>query len=583
MIDPGELTQSARDEASSSSDKRQINVLLIEENPTNAKNVRSMLGYQDAGLFSVKHVSRFIEGLRNLRNEPFDIVLLDLAVSHSQGVESISQIESAAPDVATIVLSDGHDEKLALQAVQAGAQDYLIREQGDQYLMARAIRYAIERKQEKRRLTQLAHYDPLTGLVNRSMFHTQLENAISRSQRTLIPVGLMYLDLDGFKKINDTLGHDVGDMLLQAVATRLQECVRDGDVISRLGGDEFTIILNNLNQIEDAEKVASGVIKALETAFYLDGNDVFVSSSIGIAVHPADGDSQETLIKMADAAMYHAKHNGRNNYQFYSPNIVTQSKEELTLERDLHYALQRNEFVLHYLPQLDLTKEQIVGATALLRWKKDDGDELILPQDFIPVAEETGLIVPIGQWVISTASEHYQQWIQQGLAPITLSINISAQEFKNSELVDFIREKIQSNRMNPSNLELELTESTLLDTISSNETIARLRRLGICVALDGFGTGKSSFDCIRRFQVNTLKIDRSFTHRAEESLSDNVIIESIVNLGHKLGLKVVADGVENEKQFRYLKSIGCDEIQGFHISQPLDFEAMSGYLSDNQK
>jgi len=402
-----------------------IRVLLVEGNPEDVRLVRGMLARAGAKKFDLTHVNRLGEAVRRLREEPFDVILLDLSLPDAHGLGAATQLQAAAPGVPIVVLSDTNDEALALQAVQAGVQDYLVKGRGNGDLLTRSLRYAVERKRAEERIAYLAQYDPLTGLANRALFRDRLTQALSRADRNGRLVALLFLDLDRFKAINDTLGHDAGDQLLQAVTERLKGSMRKVDTLARLGGDEFAVIAEGISRILDAATVAERISDLMASPFILNGQEVFVTTSIGIAIYRQDGEDADTLIKNADTALYRAKEQGRNTYQFYSPDLNVRASERLALESSLRRALERGEFLLYYQPQVDLRTGQVIGAEALLRWRHP-GRGLVSPVEFIPVAEESGLIIPIGEWILRQACAHARAWQAAGLPLLPVAGNLSA-------------------------------------------------------------------------------------------------------------------------------------------------------------
>ncbi len=430
-----------------------------------------------------------------------------------------------------------------------------------------------ERKRAEEQLAYMARYDHLTGLGNRVLFGDRLARALARADRNEKLVALMVLDLDRFKAVNDTLGHEAGDELLKNTARRLSACVRETDTLARMGGDEFAIILEGLTEGQDAALVAQKIINSLTRPFDLDGHEVFITTSIGIAVSPPSPD--EDLVRDADAAMYHAKQLGRNTYQFYTPEMNAQAHERLSLENSLRGALERDEFVLHYQPQVDLATGKIVGAEALLRWQPYS--DLVQPQEFIHVLEESGLIVPVGEWVLRAACEQGKAWEMEGLPPLRVAVNLSSRQFKGGDLTGRLSRILDETGINPSSLELELTESLLMeDAPVSSAMLDELRvRLGLNLSIDDFGTGYSSLSYLKRFPLDALKVDRSFVRDIATDPNDAAIVASIINLAHNLQLRVIAEGVETEEQLDYLREHGCDLVQGFYFSEPVPAEELS--------
>ena len=418
------------------------------------------------------------------------------------------------------------------------------------------------------RLYRLAHYDPVTGLPNRLLFMDRLQQAIAQAQRNERLVAVMLLDLDRFKAINDSFGHSMGDLLLKGVAARLAGCVREDDTVARIGGDEFTVLLPEIRHIQDAATVAGKILKALAGPFSLGNHEIFVGTSIGIAFYPFHDDI-ETLLKSADNAMYRAKEQGGNGYEFYSAEISGASARQLSLEGALRGAVERDELVLHYQPQIDLTRGEIVGVEALVRWQHPERG-LLGPMEFIPLAEENGLIVPIGEWVLRTACAQARAWQEAGLRPIRVAVNLSVRQFYQKNLVETVARILEQTGLDSRYLELEITESCLMqNTRTTVALLAELNRLGMRISIDDFGTGYSSLSYLKRFPVDTLKIDRSFICDIGTDHDDDAIVKAIIALAQSLELRVVAEGVETPEQLHFLRTHGCNEIQGYLISRPL--------------
>ena len=427
----------------------------------------------------------------------------------------------------------------------------------------------------------LAYYDPLTRLPNRLLFHERVEQALRRAQRKGAALALCLLDLDGFKRVNDTWGHDAGDRLLEAFAQRILPLVRAG-TLARLGGDEFTLLLPDVAHAEDAARVAERIIEALRAPFALGAQEVLVTASIGIAVHPGDGASLGALLKHADVAMYHAKDVGRNNYQFFSAGLNEIAARRMQLEQALRGALARRELRLVYQPIVDPVRRTIQGAEALLRWEHPELGA-VPPSVFIPVAEETGLILPIGRWVLETALAEARAWGGLG-SPIHVAINLSERQFRAPECAGTIRKAIRESGVSPDRVVLELTESTLV--VHETETLRKLseiRLMGVRLAIDDFGTGYSSFAYLKHFPIQILKLDKQFIRDLGTSRESDAITDAMIALGHKLGLQVVAEGVESEEQLAHLVGQGCDLVQGFGLGQPLEAEAFRDRLWERKR
>jgi diguanylate cyclase (GGDEF)-like protein/PAS domain S-box-containing protein len=425
-----------------------------------------------------------------------------------------------------------------------------------------------ERKAADERIHFMAHYDALTGLPNRVLLHDRLLQAILHAKRKNTKVAILFLDLDRFKIINDTLGHSVGDLLLQAVAKRLQKCVRATDTVARIGGDEFIIVLNDLVDSDLVGKVAQKIMTTIAESFLIREQELHTTTSIGISLFPADGVANEELISNADVAMYRAKENGKNTYQFFTSSMNTSSYERLTVENKLRRALERQEFILHYQPQVDSGTGKIIGAEALVRWQNPEIG-LVPPDMFISLAEENGLIVPIGEWVLREACRQNAEWQKLGLPKLTVAVNLSAMQFHQKNLTDMIAEALKETGLHSDWLELEITESGIMKHGNAISTLNELRDMGIKLSIDDFGTGYSSLSHLKKFPLNKLKIDKSFVDDITTDHDDAAIASAIISMAKSLHLKVIAEGVENKEQLAFLQSQGCYEIQGYFFSRPL--------------
>lgn len=424
-------------------------------------------------------------------------------------------------------------------------------------------------KRNEQRLAYLAHYDNLTGLPNRTLFREKVDRALLHARQYQTKIAVLFLDLDRFKYINDTWGHAIGDLLLQDVANRLVECVRKQDTIARLGGDEFTAVLENISGTQEVIEVAQRILDAFRPQFYLHGHETFITTSIGISLYPNDGNDADTLLKNADAAMYRAKEGGKNDYQFFALEMNEHARQRLILETQLRHALGRGEFQLHYQPQMHLASGHITGAEVLLRWMLPEVG-LVAPHTFIPLAEETGLVVEIGEWVLYKACLQHREWRESGKPILRIAVNLSSRQFKQDNLAQNIIRIVKDTDMDPTLLELELTESVLMqDAYAAAEILRELKSVGIQLAIDDFGTGYSSLNYLRRFPLDKLKIDKSFIHDIPGNQEDMTITKAIVALARNLHLGVIAEGVENKSQLAFLKSLKCDEVQGYLIGYPV--------------
>jgi len=430
------------------------------------------------------------------------------------------------------------------------------------------------------KMSHLAQHDFLTDLPNRLLLNDRLTQAIALARRDGNQLAVLFLDLDRFKHINDSLGHAIGDQLLQSVAERLAACVRTSDTVSRQGGDEFVILLSKVEHAKDAARSAEKMLAALTTSHRIAQHDLHVTVSIGIGIYPDDGQDAETLVKSADTAMYHAKENGRNNYQFFTQDMNLRAVERQSLEGGLRRAVGRQEFVLHYQPKVNLETGAITGAEALIRWLHPVRG-LILPAQFVPIAEDCGLIVPIGQWVLREACRQARAWLDAGLQPTPVAVNISAVEFRAKDFLESVRATLEDTCLEPRYLELELTESVLMqDAESTTSVLQALKAMGVQLAVDDFGTGYSSLSYLRQFPIDALKVDQSFVHDITSDPEDATIVSAVIGMGKSLKQRVIAEGVETREQLAFLQSQGCDEGQGYYFSQPVVTEEFARLLGN---
>ncbi len=439
-----------------------------------------------------------------------------------------------------------------------------------------------ERKKTEELIWKQANYDALTGLANRLMFNNRLQQELANRKRRGERLAVIYLDLDGFKDVNDTLGHAAGDELLVEVSGRLGKLVRKTDTVSRLGGDEFTLLITDFQQSELIGSLAEQVLNEIQKPVNIQGSHIRISASVGIALYPEDGQSLDELTKHADVAMYQAKAAGKNNFKFFQHDMNARAVKRMALIHDLHNAVENQAFQLYYQPKIRLADSRTVGMEALIRWTRDDG-QMVPPDSFIPCAEETGLIIPVGRWVLTEACRHTREWNSRYNAGLKIAVNLSARQFRSKGIVDEVMHALQAHDLEPSLLELEITESILMEDVEEAIQLMRqLRDAGISIAIDDFGTGYSSLSYLKRFPINTLKIDRSFIHELTEDSQDAAIVRSTINMAKSLGLEVVAEGVENEEQFNFLQEHECHSCQGYHFGKPMSADKFAAFLESPQ-
>lgn len=504
--------------------------------------------------------------------------------------QSVEEKQAFNVEFAIVSWVDGATRRLRLEA------EPYCQENGDCSHMLGTVQDITERINAQKQIHNLAYYDLVTGLPNRAQLSEQLRYTLKLSKRNDSKFSVLFLDLDHFKQVNDTLGHDAGDELLQQVASRLTSVVRETDMITggnevdsdsdsqhtvaRLGGDEFVVLLGVINRAEDAARVADRIAQAVGMPYELGNNTVNVTATIGISVYPADGDDFESMMKSADVAMYHAKESGRNGYQFYSRSIHEQALSRFSLEADLRVAIETNQLTVAYQPKINMETGELAGVEALTRWMHPEKGAMN-PSEFIPLAEETGLIIPLGRWVLRQACEQMQRWVKSGWPPLVMAVNCSSVQFTKSNVIEDINDAINLSGLDPEYLEIELTESLLLqDGEKGIQIIKDMKALGIQVAIDDFGTGFSSLSYLKRLPVDKLKIDKSFVDDLATDSGDAAIVTAIITLSHNLNLKVVAEGVETQEQYDMLRDFKCNEAQGYLISRPLEFDELEAWMNN---
>ena len=424
----------------------------------------------------------------------------------------------------------------------------------------------------------LAYHDALTGLPNRPLFMDRLIVALAQAARANQKLAVFFLDLDRFKEINDSLGHSVGDILLKTAAERVRRCIREGDTVARFGGDEFTLLIPKIDKVEDAAKIADKIIRTLKQPFVINEQELVVTTSIGVAMYPNDGLDPETLVRNSDSAMYRAKDQGRDRFQLYASEMNAQAVERLALEATLRKAVNERQLVLHYQPVLEAATGTIVGVEALIRWKHPKRG-LLPPSEFITLAEVSGLIVPIGEWVVRTACKQLRSWEKRLGKPLIMAVNLSARQFQHPEIVESIRAALEESDVDPASVEIEITESSAMQNVDHAVfTLRQLKALGVKIAMDDFGTGYSSLNYLKRFPIDLLKLDQTFVREVMTDARDAAIVGAVIVMAHRLGLKVIAEGVETQEQLEYLRREGCDFIQGYLYSPPLPAAEFEEFL-----
>ncbi len=568
-------------------------IMLVDDEPTTTDIVQMYL--EDAGYHRFVTTSDSVDALGLAQKAHPDVLLLDLMMPEVSGFDILGAMraDEELAHIPVIVLTSSTDAETKLRALELGATDFLAKPVDSSELVLR-LRNTLSAKAYQDRL---AYYDNVTGLPNRRLFMQRLERSLERAKQSGKRALILHIGLDRFKQINDTLGHTTGDVLLKMVGRRIEQCVRTTDVItrssstrgsssgtlSRIGGDEFTILLLDIEGTDAVTPMVRRLLDSLGDPFRLQGEDLFLTASIGIVVSPDDGEDVETLLKHAGIAMSHAKQRGRNTYQFYSESLNAQSMRRLSLENALRKALENEELVLHYQPQVDAA-HRVTGAEALLRWNHPELG-MIAPGEFIPIAEDTGLIVPIGDWVLQAACAQAHAWESAGLGRLRMSVNVSSRQFQDSRLlVESIRAAIERSGLSGESLVVELTESLLMVRPEKNVgALEAMKEMGLKLSIDDFGTGYSSLSYLKRFPLDELKVDQSFVRDVPADTDGAAIVSAIIAMAHSLDLTVVAEGVETAAQLDFLKSRSCDEYQGYLFSRPVTADALADLLGDSDE
>ena len=558
-----------------------LRVLLVEDSADDAELVLRALrrgGYQPEH----RRVDTPEDMARALDEHDWDIVLADYAMPRFSAFDALAMVQERGLDIPFIVISGTIGEEIAVQAMKAGAHDYLMKDNLARLVPAveRELREADERRARRvaeETVWHQAYHDALTGLPNRWLLVDRLTQAIAYARREGAHVALLLLDLDRFKLVNETLGHTVGDELLRLVADRLHERLREGDTLARPGGDEFAVVLAGVETPAEAERMAERLMRSLDTPLRVEGRDLHLSATLGMALFPHHGHDPETLLKNAEAAMYAAKQEG-DGVRWYEPHMDTAVEDRLTLENELRRALRQDELVVYYQPQLSLADGGLVGVEALVRWRHPERG-LVPPMRFISLAEETGLICPLGEQVVAKAAADMARLRAAGLALPRLAVNVSACQLRRPDVPRRLAELVRGAGMDPAMLEIEITESALMQaTDTASEILRSLRGMGTRIAIDDFGTGYSSLTYLKRFPVDALKIDQAFTRQVTSQSDDAAIVEAILAMARSLRLDTVAEGVETEAQREWLAARGCRVMQGFLLSPPVPASELARVL-----
>ena len=546
-----------------------IRILLVDDDVVDRQNVKRALNRSGLTV-ETSEASTGMSALEVCEAADFDCLLLDYRLPDFDGadlLERIRRLRCEAPP--TIFLTGQGSEDLAVRVIEAGALDYIAKDEVSPSVLRRAVRYALSRQQYLQHLNRLALHDDLTGLANRALFHHQISQGIAHAKRLGTSAAVFLVDLDNFKDINDTLGHESGDHLLKLVAGRLATATRADESLARLGGDEFAIVATDLCDDEAAATLAGRMLEGLAEPFDIDGHQCLVAASVGISVCPRDGDSSDRLLGNADLALYKAKHEGGGTYCFYDGNMTVRAHARRELQTDLRAAVKERQFDLHYQPKIEPVSGQIVGVEALLRWNRPNHG-FVSPAEFIPAAEACGLMQPLGAWVLRRACEQSSDWQAFGCPSVRMAVNLSPRQLVDDSIVGTVKRLLGEFDIDPVNLELEFTESAVMSNLAvAARQLARLSALGVTIAIDDFGIGYSSLARLQQLPVQKLKIDRSLVSGLDGDHGKAAIVEAIIALAQKLGLAIVAEGVETEAELEFVRERGCDEVQGYHFCRPL--------------
>ncbi|WP_461482438.1 putative bifunctional diguanylate cyclase/phosphodiesterase, partial [Porticoccus sp.] len=517
-----------------------------------------------------------------ITQEEWDIIFCDYSMPKMNGVQALNIVRQFNQEVPFIFVSGTIGEDTAVETMRAGAQDYIIK--GNLKRLEPAVRRELEearnrkeRRAAEKRLHFLVNYDSLTRLPNRLQFLNRLEQYILKARQLGQAIAVAHLDLDHFKKVNDSLGYEAGNLLLVDVAGRLGRCVGDSGIVARLAADEFAILIREPGDSNVTSARMQNLLTTLEEPFDIHGCTLHIQASLGVSLFPQDAEQAEHLLRNADIATYRAKDAGGKCYLFYNQEMAVQLEERLALEQDIRQALEKQEFTLHYQPQVSLSSGKITGVEALVRWNRPQG--MVSPDCFIPLAEETGLIVPLGEWVLKTACAQARQWREVGLPELCMAVNVSAHQFHQVNLLELVMHTLEEYGLPPSLLELEITESSIMqDPEQALETLKKLQEHGVKVSLDDFGTGYSSLSYLKYFKVDTLKIDRAFIKDIPQDHNDVAITAAVIAMANKLNMRVVAEGIETPEQYQFLQREGCDCVQGYFLCRPMSADQLEPIL-----
>ncbi|MCY0853544.1 EAL domain-containing protein [Cupriavidus sp. D39] len=527
----------------------ELTVLVVDDNPGDARLVAVMLSQTSERCFRLLTVARLAEALSALETEQIDVIVLDLQLPDSDGLETLTKVSAAAPDIPIVVLSGAEDDRFAAQSLQMGAEDFVGKNYVTGPLLTRSLLNAIERKRLERRLVQLAHYDFLTGLANRTRFHERLRSAMAWARRHKRMLALMFMDLNNFKAVNDTYGHQAGDALLQGVAKRLSGSMREIDCVARLGGDEFTVLMVDVDSVHEVECIAQRIVGEIVPPFVIGGQTLHAHTSIGISMYPADGELVEELTAKADAAMYQAKARGRDGstYGFYAPADQASGSWRARGHDDLRRALEEREFVMHYQPRIDLKTGRISGAEALLRWQHPERG-LVPAAEVVPLLEKSGLILPVGEWSVNVACTQMRAWHVAGWSGLVVSMNVSPHQLRQGQMFETVRRVLDETGLAPACLELEFPERILFEEGAYLEVLRQLNRHGVRIALDGFGGGFVSIKTLQKAPIHTIKIDPSIVREAVDDPGFVSVAKAVLRMAHAFNIEGVAGGVETPEQ-----------------------------------